>query len=97
MLLMKTNADWKVNAVTDCCGGDENTTLEYNPLNGQCEEPCPCPGCCDYNCCDELDYFLHKAYEQMYHEQYTSFDSFYQDWYNDFYNWWYTGDVKKTL
>jgi len=75
----------------DCC---LDSTYEYNPVTGQCEKPCPCEGCCDYNCCDELDYFLHKAFEEMYSDQYGNFDSFYADWYADFYTWWYSGDLK---
>jgi hypothetical protein len=70
--------------------------MTYDPSKGICETVCPCEGCCDYNCCDELDYFLHKAYEEMYSLEYTSFDDFYNDWYADFYKWWYTGEVKKT-
>ena len=73
-----------------CCA---DPTYEYKE-DGLCHPPCPCEGCCDYNCCDELDYFLHKAFEEMYVDQYSNFDSFYADWYADFYTWWYNGDLK---
>jgi hypothetical protein len=73
-----------------CCS---DPTYEYNPVDGQCHPPCPCEGCCDYNCCDELDYFLHKAFEEMYVDQYSDFESFYAEWYADFYTWWYNGDL----
>ena len=74
----------------DCCPDG----YEWNPTTESCDEKCPCEGCCDYNCCDELDYFLHKAFEEMYSDSYgNDFDSFYADWFGDFYTWWYNGDL----
>jgi len=71
----------------ECCADG------YEPEGDICVQKCPCEGCCDYNCCDELDYFLHKAFEEMYSDQYTSFETFYDDWFADFYSWWYNGDL----
>ena len=51
-------------------------------------EPCPCDGCCEFNCCDELDFFMHKAFYDYYNTQYDSFMAFYNDWYDEFYRWW---------
>jgi len=77
---------------SDCCNAV--TGYEWNDVTKTCDEKCPCEGCCDYNCCDELDYFLHKAFEEMYSDSYSGdFDSFYADWFGDFYTWWYNGDL----
>ena len=78
-----------------CCGGPSQA-LVFDPVTLICKEDCPCEGCCDYNCCDELDFFLHKAYEEMYSSEYGSFLEFYNNWYHEFYSWWYTGDLKKS-
>ena len=44
----------------------EEKSITYNPDTEQCDvedlPPCPCEGCCDFNCCDELDYFMHRAF-----------------------------------
>ena len=57
---------------SNCCRsptGIEKSVI-FNPAYGYCEvteyEPCPCEGCCDFNCCDELDYFLHRAFYEYY-------------------------------
>jgi hypothetical protein len=62
----------------------------WNPVTEKCDTPdCPCEGCCDFNCCDELDYFMHKAFEEFYSDQYFgSFEAYYSDWYSDFAAWW---------
>ena len=67
--------------------------VEFNELNGECTlvpelEPCPCEGCCDFNCCDELDFFMHKAYYDYYNTQFGTFMEFYNQWYDEFYRWW---------
>lgn len=62
-----------------CCEdayGDEpstccvNPTDTWDPVTRQCIPQCPCEGCCDFNCCDELDYFMHKAFEEYYSQDY---------------------------
>ena len=73
---------------SDCCRPPMGTekSVTYNPTTGTCEiteyEPCPCEGCCDFNCCDELDYFLHKAFYEYYQGPYAgNFNAFYDDMY----------------
>lgn len=78
---------------TDCCRGTSG--LEFDKATNTCKPPCPCEGCCDYDCCDELDFFLHKAYAEMYAGEYSTFEDFYNDWFQDFYKWWYNGDLKQ--
>lgn len=90
------------NQFTGCCDSrDEHSCcpegyhIDFTKNANVCVKECPCEGCCDYNCCDELDYFLHKAFEEMYSSDYNGdFKSFYNDWFNDFYSWWYNGDLK---
>ena len=77
---------------SDCCSLLEDH-FEWNPSTRECEdsrEPCPCEGCCDFNCCDELEYFMHRAYEESYKhmEGYSTYMTFYEKWYEDFYLWW---------
>ena len=72
-----------------CC--DDHCVLDTE--NNVCIETCPCEGCCDYDCCDQVDYFMHRAYAEVYQYEadYPSYTAFYNDWYNDFYNWWDSG------
>jgi hypothetical protein len=72
---------------TDCCAAGTSWDTDTKT----CIPPCPCEGCCDFNCCDELDFFLHKAFDDHYHTHYAKFDAFYADWYHDFYHWWVGG------
>ena len=51
-------------------------------------DKCPCEGCCDFNCCDELDFFMHRAYHDYYSKEYGAFEDYYEQWYQDFYHWW---------
>ena len=44
-----------------CC--NEGFTIYED---GTCGFECPCLGCCDFNCCDELDYFMHQAFNEVY-------------------------------
>lgn len=68
----------------------------FDPETGECKintgggNPCPCTGCCDFNCCDELDYFMHRAYSESYtdDENYINYADFFAEWYDDFYEWW---------
>ena len=52
-------------------------------------QQCPCDGCCDFNCCDELDYFMKRAYYDVYNDTYGTFEAFYDSWYEDFYDWYF--------
>jgi hypothetical protein len=74
----------------DCCADKMDT---WDPVTHTCKPPCPCEGCCDFNCCDELDYFMHRAYEEHYQfeDNLGSFEDFYASWYTEFYTWWNTG------
>jgi len=76
-------------APNTCCA--EGT--EWDADTETCIPPCPCEGCCDFNCCDELDYFLHTAYDDHYSQtgEFADFEEFYAHWYTDFYHWWVTG------
>jgi hypothetical protein len=79
-----------LNGGVSCCGKD----LVINE-NGACEpKECPCVGCCDFNCCDELDYFMHVAFNEAYSKSatgvvtYPEYKDFFNAWYKDFYHWW---------
>lgn len=76
-----------------CCSGDDccASGTQWNSETETCET-CDCSECCDFSCCDELDYFIHRAYDEMYSSEYATFDEYYADWYADFYNWWYNGE-----
>ena len=53
----------------------------YDPATNSCDvNVCPCEGCCDFNCCDEVDYFMHRMWYETY-----SLSGHYAD-YEDFYN-----------
>ena len=75
-----------------CCQDLPNIRVE----EGVCTiASCPCEGCCDFNCCDELDYFMHVAYAQAYSNSasgvtthYGTYEAFFDDWYSEFYAWW---------
>jgi len=73
-----------------CCKNIEGVRVD----TGSCERTCPCEGCCDFNCCDELDYFMHVAYAEAYSNSpsgvhhYGSYEAFFNDWYEEFYTWW---------
>lgn len=56
------------------------------------QKECGCTECCDFNCCDELDYFLHRTYETQFKDQYDSFEQYYEDWFEEFHHWWFTGE-----
>jgi len=90
-------------ADNDCCEefvDTENSpphwTVTFNPITHVCEiiqtPLCPCDGCCDFNCCDELDYFMHKAWYEHYSttDDYTDFMDFYDAWFAEFYSWWHS-------
>jgi len=55
----------------------------------QCDRSvCPCEGCCDFNCCDELDYFMHVAFQEAYAtdasgvgQHFGSYEEFFNAWY----------------
>lgn len=78
--------------------GGHSCCLDVKNVNigpGGCEKTCPCEGCCDFNCCDELDYFMHVAYAEAYSngvhgdiQPYGSYEEFFNDWYGEFYAWW---------
>ena len=77
----------------DCCKDHPQKEVVFNELTGECTlkvelEPCPCEGCCEFNCCDELDFFMHKAFYDYYNEHFTTFLEFYEAWYAEFYAWW---------
>lgn len=81
---------------SNCCRAPQGTekSVTFNPITGTCDvteyEPCPCEGCCDFNCCDELDFFMHKAFIEHYHSEYhEDFLEFYDAWYRSFYAWWH--------
>lgn len=38
-----------------------------------------------------MDYFMHKAFEDVYSQEYDSFDEYYGTWYASFYDWWTHG------
>ena len=75
---------------TNCCAPVVNSTVSYLSDLNICTSvpnlsPCPCEGCCDFNCCDEVDYFMHKAFFEYYHDSYANFTAFYDDFYGEFY------------
>ena len=69
----------------DCCNNEDDI---WDPIEKKCIDKCACEKCCEFNCCDELDYFMHKAFEEFYVTQYNSFSDYYAEWYNNFYEWW---------
>ena len=75
----------------DCCPEEgEHWDADARKCVETTDEPeCECEGCCDFDCCDELDYFLHKAYHEMYSNEYNSYEEYYDDWYDEFKAWWY--------
>ena len=79
----------------DCCREKDHNGYPYtfNPETNTCKVellPCPCEGCCDFNCCDELDFFMHRAFYDYYNQEYPNFMAFYKEWYTEFYSWWHS-------
>ena len=57
----------------------------YIVRGGMCDRTiCPCEGCCDFNCCDELDYFMHVAFKEAYSDSATGIGKHYGS-YEDFF------------
>ena len=63
----------------------------FDDVTKTCIQKCPCEGCCGFNCCDQVDFFMHRAYEEIYHQKYATYAAFYLEWQSAFEEWWSTG------